>query len=79
VVFLVGLTIGFLLGFWLDVFRTFVGSLYISLVVVFSALALGACFRLGVRPMVCTALRIRFTRWRFVAAISLADSFYFCS
>jgi len=52
----------------------------VYLVVVFSARALGAGFRLGVFcPTVSTTSTMGWTGWKFVAAISFADACYFCT
>jgi len=53
---------------------------HVYFVVVFSAWALGAGFRPGVfSPTVSTALKMGWTGWKFVAAISIADACYFCT
>ena len=65
-VILVFLTVTCLVGGLVDAFACFVGSLYILfLASVFSARALGAGFRSGVRPTVSTALTMGRTGRRF--------------
>ena len=77
-VFLVLLTVGF--GFVLLVeFCLDYGTLYILLVAEYSSRALGAGFRSGLCPTVSTTLTMGWTGQRFVAAISFANSCYFCN
>ena len=67
------LTVGWFLGFLVGVCFVSDGSfqfLCIYLVAVFSARALGAGFRPGVRPTVSTAFTKGWTGWRFFAALS---------
>ena len=67
------LTVGWFLGFLVEVGFVSVGSFQFFcsyLVAVFSARALGAGFRPGVRPTVSTTLTKGWTGWRFFAALS---------
>ena len=67
------LSVGWFLVFLVEVsfrWRWVFSILCIYLVAVFSARALGAGFRPGVRPTVSTTLTKGWTGWRFFAAIS---------
>jgi len=54
---------------------------HVYFVVVFSARALGASFKQGVffSPTVSTASTMGWTGWRFVAALTIAVTCYFCT
>ena len=65
----VGWFLVFLVGVWFRQEWVF-SILCIYLVAVFSAQALGAGFRPGVRPTVSTVLTKGWTGWRFFAALS---------
>jgi len=70
--------LGFFLGF--RYMLSFGCQFHVYFVVVFSARVLGAGFRPGVfTPTVSTALTMGWTGWKFVAAITIAVTCYFCT